>query len=82
MIGSLGNVLSDQFGQVNIRAEDTAASIQGTAISNILGRSLVVSRTLWPEIPINVYAKCMYLHRHRTHARVIQILVPVGGHGL
>ena len=37
MIGDLGNVAGDQFGQVNMRFADTAATL-----TDIVGRSLVV----------------------------------------
>ena len=43
MMGDFGNVLSDQFGQVNQRTADRHASINSGDIRDILGRSLVVS---------------------------------------
>ena len=43
MVGDLGNLQTDRFGQVNIKKDDLVASITGNNAADITGRSLVVS---------------------------------------
>ena len=43
MVGDLGNLQTDRFGQVNIKKDDLVASITGNNAADIIGRSLVVS---------------------------------------
>ena len=43
MVGDLGNLQTDRFGQVNIKKDDLVARITGNNAADIIGRSLVVS---------------------------------------
>ena len=65
MVGDLGNLQTDRFGQVNIKKDDLVPSITGNNAADIIGRSLVVS---FIELRSQILLKsCRVIKHTHTH---------------